>query len=159
MGLRDDHDGHYMMHMHQGPSSGICVCTALRKASRAISRVYDSALSAHGLSTVQYAILRHIARAEPVALSRLARDLVTDRTALYRALAPLEAKGWVTVEPGLGKSRRASLTARGGSLLSSAQADWEAVQARVVGTLGPEQWASLQTQLHDLAAFTEQSEL
>lgn len=147
------------MHMHQELLASTCACTALRKASRAISRVYDSALSAHGLSTVQYATLRHIARAEPVALSRLAEDLVTERTALYRALAPLEAKGWVSVEPGPGKSRLASLTPQGRAVIDNAQDDWQAVQTRVVASLGVEQWTSLQTTLHNLVAFNEQPEL
>jgi len=78
-----------MMHMHHDLLAGPCACTALRKAGRAVSRAYDEALAAHGMSTAQFAILRHVARGAPLALSRLAEQLVMDRTSLYRAVAPL----------------------------------------------------------------------
>ncbi len=142
------------MHMHQASVAGLCVCTALRKASRAMSRVYDEALASHGLSTAQFAILRHVARAEPVALSRLAEQLVMDRTSLYRAVAPLEAKGWLAVEAGSGRSRLARLTAAGRDVMESAEADWEAVQGKVVDALGTQQWAALRASLADVVALS-----
>ena len=74
------------MHMHQ---SSTCACTALRKASRAVGRLYDEMLADSGLTTAQFAILRHLARAESLPLSRLADHLVMDRTSLYRGLTPM----------------------------------------------------------------------
>src|SRR5215216_4692041 len=97
------------MHMHHETSSA-CACMLLRKAARAVGHVYDEALASHGMTTAQFAILRTVVRGEPLPLSRLAEQLVLDRTSLYRALAPLEAKGWVAVVPGQGKTKLATLT-------------------------------------------------
>ena len=90
-----------MMYMHHESLSGPCACTTLRKAARAVGRVYDEALAGKGMTTAQFAILRHVWRGGSVPLSRLADSLVMDRTSLYRALAPVEAKGWVAVSPRL----------------------------------------------------------
>lgn len=138
------------MHMHQSTLAGPCVCTTLRKANRAVGRVYDEALARRGMTTAQFAILRHVARAGSVPLSRLADSLVMDRTSLYRALTPVEAKGWVAVTPGPGRAKLAALTDEGRAAMESAEADWEAVQDRLVGTLGAEQWAGLQAGLRAL---------
>lgn len=136
-----------MMHMHHDSTEGRCACTALRKAARAVSRVYDDALSDKGISTAQFAILRHIARDEPIGLSQLADQLAMDRTTLYRGLAPLEANGWVSVEQGKGKSRLASLTSAGRAAMHEAEDDWRQVQARIVAALGADQWKALQSTL------------
>ena len=136
-----------MMHMHHNCWNGPCACTALRKASRAVSRLYDDALSVRGMSTAQFAILRTIAEGAPLPLSRLAEQLVLDRTSLYRAIAPLEAKRWVAVTPGPGKSRLAALTLSGKEVLHEAEADWRTVQARLTGAMGQAQWSALEAAL------------
>ena len=115
----------------------------LRKATRAVARVYDNALAPAGLTTAQFALLRSVDRAGEAALSRLAETLVMDRTSLYRALAPLEARGWVTVAPGHGKTRIATLTDAGRAAMAGAQADWNAVQGQIVGSMGSDAWRQL----------------
>ncbi|WP_157222390.1 MarR family winged helix-turn-helix transcriptional regulator [Novosphingobium sp. AP12] len=142
--------------MHHDSIEGPCACTALRKAARAVSRVYDDALSGRGISTAQFAILRHVGRGEPVALSPLADQLAMDRTTLYRGLAPLEAKGWVAVEQGPGKARLASLTPAGRAAMNEAEDDWHEVQARIIAALGAEQWATLQSTLRAVTEIARQ---
>lgn len=144
-----------MMHMHQETLSGPCACTTLRKAARAVARVYDEALAGTGMTTAQFAILRHVARGGSVPLSRLADSLAMDRTSLYRALAPLEGKGWVAVSAGQGKAKLASLTDQGRAALAGAEGDWVEVQERIVGTIGAEQWAGLEAGLRALTAFAQ----
>jgi DNA-binding MarR family transcriptional regulator len=144
------------MHMHHDSIQSPCVCTALRKAARAVSRVYDEALAGHAMSTAQFAILRHVGRGEPLALSRLAEQLAMDRTSLYRALAPLEARDWIAVAPGPGKSRLASLTAAGRGAMDDAEDDWRRVQARVTSAMGEAQWAALESALGTITGFARQ---
>lgn len=143
------------MYMHHDSLAGPCACTALRKAARAVGRVYDDALAEAGMTTAQFAILRHVAREQPVPLSRLADSLVMDRTSLYRALAPLEAKGWVGVSAGAGKAKLAALTPEGRAAMEGAEADWAGVQDRIVGTIGAETWAGLETGLRALTALAQ----
>lgn len=110
----------------------------LRKASRAVARAYDEALAAHGMTTAQFSILRHVSRVEPLALSRLAEQLEMDRTSLYRALSPIEKHGWVSVKPGSGRTKLATLTPAGRAAMRAAEPDWEAVQMRVETGMGME---------------------
>ena len=143
-----------MMYMHHDTPSG-CACTLLRKASRAVGHVYDEALAAHGMTTAQFAILRTVARDQPLALSRLAEKLVLDRTSLYRALAPLEEKSWIAVAQGQGKTKLATLTTEGRAAMTSAEKDWEAVQARITEALGDDQWVALQGALRAITGLTQ----
>src|SRR3979411_1386870 len=57
-------------------SEGGCHCTALRKALRRISQLYDTALAPSGLKTTQRAILAEIGRSEPTTVGSLAAALV-----------------------------------------------------------------------------------
>ena len=144
-----------MMHMHHETLTGPCACTTLRKAARAVARLYDEALAGAGMTTAQFAILRHVARNQPVPLSRLADSLVMDRTSLYRALTPIEAKGWVSVAAGQGKAKLASLTPQGRAAMEAAEGDWEVVQHRIAGGIGAEAWEGLATGLRALTEFAQ----
>src|SRR5260221_3324998 len=75
-----------------------CNCTALRKASRRISQLYDTALAPGGLKTTQRAILAQISRSEPTTVGALAEALVMDSGALAHTLKPLERDRLVAVE-------------------------------------------------------------
>lgn len=145
------------MHMHHDSpaTSSACACTTLRKASRAVARVYDDALASNDMTTAQFSILRHIRRGEPLPLSRLAEQLVMDRSSLYRALAPLETRNWVSVAAGPGKSKLASLTASGRAAVEGAEADWDAVQERIVGAMGEAKWMELERALQAVTELAE----
>lgn len=127
-----------------------CACTALKKASRAISRRYDDALAGTGLGIAQFAILRSIARNGDMPLSRLAEAMVMDRTSLYRALGPLTRQGWIAIASGAGRSKSASLTPEGIAAMEAATGPWEAAQSRFVADLGADRWTALQSLLGDV---------
>src|ERR1700732_3926901 len=75
-----------------------CNCTALRKATRRISQLYDTALAPSGLKTTQRAILAQISRSEPATVGQLAVALVMDAGALAHTLKPLERDRVVAIE-------------------------------------------------------------
>src|SRR6516164_10188285 len=75
-----------------------CNCTALRKASRRISQLYDAALAPSGLKTTQRAILAQIRRCQPTTVGSLAEALVMDAGALAHTLKPLERDGLVSID-------------------------------------------------------------
>src|SRR5271155_138943 len=95
--------------------SGSCNCTALRKASRRMSQLYDEALAPCGLRTTQRAILNHIKRAGTPGMGELAEALVMDRGALAHNLKPLERDGFlqVRVDPKDRRNRIVILTTAG----------------------------------------------
>ncbi len=142
------------MHHEDSIAEAACACTALRKASRALSGVYDAALVDTGMTIAQFSILRHIWRAGEVPLSRLAEQLVMDRTSLYRALIPLERQQWASVTPAPeGRARIASLTEAGRAAMLRATAPWEAAQARILGEFGAKDWQTLENMLRTLTAI------
>src|SRR5579859_3365772 len=94
---------------------GICNGTALRKATRRVSQLYDAALAPIGLRATQRSLLIHIARAGTPGMGDLAADLVLDRSALAHNLKPLERDGLVAVfvDPEDKRGRLVTLTPAG----------------------------------------------
>ena len=147
-----------MMHIHHMPlpSDPSCACASLRKAARAVSRVYDEALSGTGMTIAQFSVLRNVARAGEIPLSRLAEALVMDRTSLYRALAPLERQGWIEIVGApQGRTRIASLTDAGRAAMDGATAPWEAAQKRLIGAMGADAWAALESLLRGVVQVAD----
>ena len=107
-----------------------CNSTALRKAARNVSQLYDAALSDSGLRSTQRSILLHIARAGRPLMGELAEKLVLDRTALSHNLKPLERDGLVlVVVDDLDKrSRRIVLTKAGKQKIRETLCLWENAQ-------------------------------
>lgn len=150
-----------MMHMHHGldrpdPATLACVGTTTRSAARAVSRGYDAALQADDLTVTQFAILRRIARARELPLSRLAERMVMDRTTLYRALAPMTRAGWIRIDPApRGRARIVRLTPAGERRMADSTAAWEGAQTRLVEAFGVERWQALFVELRDLTILAE----
>jgi DNA-binding MarR family transcriptional regulator len=122
-----------------------CACTALRKASRAVTRFYDEALRETGLTTTQFAVMRAVAREGKVPMSRVAETLVMDRTSLYRAIAPLlRAKDLeLAASPTDGRAKVLRVTESGRRRMASAARRWTSAQRRMVGTMGIDRWREL----------------
>ncbi|MCF2515285.1 MarR family winged helix-turn-helix transcriptional regulator [Sphingomonas sp. G124] len=123
---------------------------ALRKASRAVTRLYDDQLSHRGMTTTQFAILGTLDRRGDLPLTELAAQLVMDRTSLYRTLAPVERAGWVSIVSGPGRSKTARLTDSGRSVLQRGREDWAVAQEKVLGDLPEEEWEGLLRTLNRL---------
>jgi DNA-binding MarR family transcriptional regulator len=107
-----------------------CNCTALRKASRRVSQLYDSALEPCGLRITQRAILAQIARSGTPSLGELAEALVMDRGALTHNLKPLERDRLVEINPDPQdrRNRLVALTAAGRSKLDESARLWKRAQ-------------------------------
>lgn len=115
-----------------GASEGSrCNCTALRKATRRISQLYDTALAPSGLKTTQRAILAQLGRSEPATVGELADALVMDAGALAHTLKPLERDRLVSIEidPDDRRSRLVGLTRAGRAKLAETDVLWAKAQA------------------------------
>src|ERR1700678_58773 len=149
-----------MMYMHQlttTPTSAgaACACTALRKASRAVTRMYDDALSETGMSIVQFSVLRNLSRHGELPLMQLADLLIMERTTLYRALTPLERQGWVLIAEGKGRAKTAVLTRQGRRALLAASGAWESAQRKILDAFGIKDWATLEGSLARLVSAAQ----
>jgi DNA-binding transcriptional ArsR family regulator len=83
-----------------------CACFDLRKATRAVSRMYDEFLRDRGLNITQFSLLRLIRTEKELSISTLGRYMSMDRTSITRALAPLERDGLIDSRPGADKRIR-----------------------------------------------------
>jgi DNA-binding MarR family transcriptional regulator len=131
-----------------------CNCTALRKATRRISQLYDTALAPSGLKTTQRAILAQIARSEPTAVGQLAEALVMDSGALAHTLKPLERDRLVAVavDPDDRRNRLITLTRRGRAKLAETDALWAKAQTSFETAFGPLESESLREALELLVS-------
>lgn len=107
----------------------VCLCHASRRAARAVSRAYDTALAPLGLSSGQFALLAAIGAHGPTSVTRLSEVMLMEASTLSRNLAPLRRAGQISWDGSSG--RRAgtiTLTQDGERLLASAIATWQEVQ-------------------------------
>jgi DNA-binding MarR family transcriptional regulator len=128
----------------------VCNCTALRKATRRVSQLYDSALEPCGLRTTQRSILMQIARSgKPPSLGELAEALVMDRGALTHTLKPLERDRLVEIriDPEDRRNRLVALTTAGRRKLEQSQALWKRAQQGFEAAFGVAKSAALREAL------------
>ncbi|WP_353116347.1 MarR family winged helix-turn-helix transcriptional regulator [Nitratidesulfovibrio sp.] len=114
-----------------------CLCNGLRRAARAVTRLYDSHLAPSGLRATQFSILAALETTGPIILGKLAERLVTERTTLTRNLSLLEARGLVQAAAGKDQRQRyVSITPEGREALNAALPYWEQAQAFLRSRLG-----------------------
>ncbi len=121
-----------------------CACANLRQITRAITQVYDAALKPSGLKATQFTILATISQTGDLPLSKLATQLMMDRTTLTRNLQPLMKKGWVReFKADDQRVKLIQLTESGSNCLQEAHPMWEEVQGNLVSNLGDKQFNNL----------------
>ncbi len=134
-----------------------CSYSNLRKASRALTQVFDDIFRPLGLHSTQFTLLVALTVAGDVTVTPLARALGMDRTTLARNLGPLQRRGLVEIVPGTDqRTRIVRLTGQGRALVVQAIPLWEQGQAAVLERLGQERWSRL---LGDLASLVSMAGL
>jgi DNA-binding MarR family transcriptional regulator len=127
-----------------------CACFDLRKATRAVSRMYDDFLRDEGLNITQFSVLRLICTEKALSISTLGRYMVMDRTSITRALAPLGRDGLINSRPGADKRIRiVSVTNKGRKLIEEAEPKWRQAQEALMETVGENRWHAMCTLLRD----------
>jgi DNA-binding MarR family transcriptional regulator len=135
------------------PVASPCVCATLRRATRAVARLYDDALDPSGLRTTQFSILARLEAEGPFALGRLAARLGMDRRTLAHELGPLVRAGLVDEARGADRRRRMlSLSAAGAARLEAARPAWRATQRTLRAELGRDRTDGLLEELRAVAA-------
>jgi DNA-binding MarR family transcriptional regulator len=135
-----------------------CLCNALRRASRAVSRLYDQELRGVGLRTTQYSLLSLLQRSGEVRQGDLGPLTVLDETTLTRTLRPLVDRGWVAAREGRDRRERlVSITAAGAAKLAKAHPAWERAQERLQSSLPRGVWEDLMSVLPEVARLTTET--
>lgn len=140
------------------PAGTPCLCNALRRASRAVTRLYDQELRGVGLRTTQYSLLSLLRRCGEVRQGDLGPLTVLDETTLTRTLRPLVDRGWVAVRAGKDRRERlVSITGAGTAKLVKARPAWERAQERLQTSLPGGVWENLMSVLPEVARLTAES--
>jgi DNA-binding MarR family transcriptional regulator len=127
-----------------------CFCANLRRASRALTQLYDHALRPFGLRVTQFTVLQALSLTGEVPQGELGRILAMDSTTLTRTLEIMRRNNWVAMR--YGKDRRERwlrLDKAGEAQLKRALPHWEKVQSRLRRRLGNQRW-------NDFMNFTNQ---
>jgi len=129
-----------------------CMCANLRRASRALTQVYDEALRPLGLRTTQFTVLQALSLAGEVSQGTLGDILAMDTTTLTRTLAIMSRHCWIAKRYGKDRrERRLCLTKSGEAQLDRVTPAWEKLQAKLRRQLGDKRWDNLLQLTHEVA--------
>ena len=134
--------------------SPACACGRLRRATRALTQLYDDLMAPSGLRVTQFSLLSALARDGTARIADLADALLLDRTALSRTLDPLVLRGLVSIVSGRdARTREVSLTRAGEKALRAAQPHWKRAQIQVANKLGSDRLEALIATLGEIEAL------
>jgi DNA-binding MarR family transcriptional regulator len=121
-----------------------CMCASFRRASRALTQLYDDALRHLGLRATQFTILQALSLAGEVSQGELAQILAMDSTTLTRTLQIMRREGWIAERRGEDRRERLLRLAKAGrSQFTRALPSWEKAQAQLGRQLGDKRWHAL----------------
>ena len=144
---------------HHNLATAPCLCSALRQASRAVSRLYDEELRGVGLRTTQYSLLRVLARSGQVRQGDLSGLTSLDETTLTRNLRPLVDASWIAVRSGDDRREKlVTITKAGTAKLAEARPAWQRAQARMRALLPEGAWQGLMATLPEVARLTAEGD-
>lgn len=135
-----------------------CMCANFRRATRAITQLYEEELRPAKLRGTQFTLLQALWLAGEVTQGELGRILAMDSTTLTRTLAVMHRRGWIAQRHGTDRREwRLGLSKAGKAQFKRAFPYWERAQARLRKQLGDSQWNELM-KLTDLVtnAITKQ---
>lgn len=129
-----------------------CNCFAVRKASRQISRLYDSHLEPSGLRITQFLTLAALREVGSTPVNALAERLDIERTAMGKMVGFLERDGFVTIKPSPtdGRSRLVELTKEGRRLHERAAPLWQEAQREFEQLNGADNVLALRERLREV---------
>ena len=131
----------------------LCPAFNIRAASRIITQLFDEILKPSGLQVTQFTVLVGIHILDSPSISKLAKELVMDRTTLTRGLKPLEGEELIKIVSGDDKRTHfVKLTSKGKDTLRKTLPYWEKARTVVSEEFGQKH---LDVLLKDLASIRE----
>jgi DNA-binding MarR family transcriptional regulator len=130
-----------------------CVCSNLRLVTRTMTRFFDAEVRRQGIRPTQTPILGALHAKDGWSMAELSERLGMERTTLVRNLRPLQRDGLVRVSGGgRGGHVKLAITEKGRTTIARTLPAWRSAQDKVLAILGQERWASIMTDLEDVAA-------
>ena len=106
-----------------------CVCTAARRNSRDLTRIFEKAMRGSGVRGTQFTLLATLVQTGPIPTTRLAEFQGLERTTLTRNLSRLVRDGFVQIQEGEDRRvRKAAITPAGEEAARRAFPFWKKAQ-------------------------------
>lgn len=122
--------------LKQFMAEDFCLATRTRQLSRILTRTYEDALRAHGLTGTQFTLLTIITSREPITSAEIGRMLDFEKSTLSRTVGKMISKGWVEDQPGPTGERGLVTTPLGRKTLRNAIPAWQKVQQKTRAKFG-----------------------
>jgi DNA-binding MarR family transcriptional regulator len=130
-----------------------CACANLRRAARAVSRLYNHVLRSERIEITQFTLLMALNRAGEISQGQLGKLLALDSTTLTRVLELLRKKGWAKEKEGEDRRFRIiQLTAAGREKLAKSMPHWKKAQGSLQEALGEQTMNQLEGMLNRVTA-------
>ena len=130
----------------------------MRKATRAVTQLYDRILSPAGLRATQFTILAMLSLKGSLSITRMANFLVMERTTLTRNLKPLEKQGYVTILPGEDQRvRNVVLTKTGQQMFEKALPLWKQAQTKITEAMGSQKYQTFLAHLSSIISVAQKA--
>lgn len=121
-----------------------CACANLRRAARAVTRLYNHELRSDGIEITQFTILMALSTAGEIPQGKLGEVLTLDSTTLTRMLTLMSKRGWVRAKQGNDRRFRIfGLTPAGRARFERSLPDWNRAQERLRTALGEDSMGQL----------------
>lgn len=128
-----------------------CASLNLRRAARVVTRHYDQALRAAGITATQLPLLAAINAGVSLSISALAKELDLERSTVSRELDVLERRSLIKSSEGADKRATVlALTPRGHKTLAAAFAAWQEAHDAVTRAYGSDAFDALLVQTKTL---------
>jgi DNA-binding MarR family transcriptional regulator len=115
-----------------------CVCTAARRRSRELTRLFEKAMRGSGVRGTQFTLLATLGQTGPLPTTRLADFQGLERTTLTRNLARLVRDGFVRIDEGEDRRvRKAAITPAGEEAARRAFPFWKKAQDAALAAAPP----------------------
>jgi DNA-binding MarR family transcriptional regulator len=132
-----------------------CTCANLRRATRAVTRLYNQELRSDEIEVTQFTILMVLEHAGEVSQGKLGNVLALDSTTLTRMLVLLKKRGWIQEREGEDRRFRIiRVTSAGRSKLQQTLPHWKRAQDRLQSALGEDTMRQLASVLAQVTAMT-----
>ena len=121
-----------------------CACSNLRRAARAVTRMYNRELRPTGLELTQFTLLMALNLGGEITQGNLGKLLALDSTSLTRMLRLLTKRGWIGVKAGEDRRQKfLRLTPSGREKLMQSEPYWQRAQLRLREGLGEPGWTQM----------------
>lgn len=129
-----------------------CACANIRRAARAITRLYNRELRSEQIEVTQFTLLMALERTGEISQGKLGKLLSLDSTTLTRMLVLLKNRGWIQEKEGDDRRfRNIRLTSAGRSKFQQTLPHWKRAQDRLQKALGEDTMRQLTSVLARVA--------